>query len=606
MVASTTSTSLIDTTLHFRAGVPYPVQQLLRLTDSEEEYAKLARCALNWRYYLNSQYERTFMQMAEQRTDGVWIAKDTTYESRGAAIQAAKELWKGTRPLFSVASTAVDVDRRLCFKNARPVPVKKDPALEQRFFDKWERDRWKRRNRRSPLYGAVTGQSHLRVIPGELDGNPLAPSRLSVYSPEIMTTLRDQHDYSRLIGAKIEYRYVDRKGPRTMVGGAGAFGSMLGSLLTQGMAEVQSAVGLAPDEEIAVYTMIITEEAYYTFRNHTPFAFDSDLGNSWENRLGKVPVVDVPFNDIGLPLGLPTFESILPAIDAVNEMLSKWNAILNIHADPVILAYGLQPDKEGKPTFTKQITADGTNVWFVSTQPIFTQNQIAAQPRVEFLEYKGGATASLLEYLQMVKADVEAALPEAAYKKAARKSGSARESEIDLQPLEDKLGEIRETHFDAAEDAMQMALVADDLAAGRLTTGNVREAIEEARSKYDLTFHADPVLPLDRATEAQIINVLKADNIISERGAMERAGMTFRQIEEEQAQKEQEHKDFLRRERERLALYAEFGMKAPAPPNGQSRPSPNATQQTQQGQAVRAANGATRNQPNTNPNSRRD
>jgi hypothetical protein len=597
--------SLVDVQYHNDPALPYVVRQLLSLTGGQYEQERAARCALNWRYYHNTQYEREFLEATT--VEGTVRA---TSREPGAELQARKELWHGIQPLFTVASTAVNVDQQLLWKGARPQPVEFDPDLEARLTEKWERERWSRIVQRAGLFGAIMGHSYFRVIPGELDGLPGRPSRLHVHSPEEMTVLRDQHHNHRVVAARIEYLYeedVEEARSRNKMQGradqrVGALGgpSGLASWVADGIQGAwRSAVGVERTTEFHVYTMIITEEEYFTFRDHRPYAW-WDMGARWDNSLGVVPVVEIPFIDIGTDMGLPTFANILPTIDTVSELLSMFANVLKIYGDPVGMAINVK-----KSALEKMLAANGASWWFVPPAINYGTNTQAPQPDFRFIEPQFSSAPSLLQYVNKVTSDAEAAMPEAGYKRAEDRAGSGYEARLDMMPMEDKALAFRGTHYAALEDALQMALVADDVSkeGGRVSPDEVRERIEAAREKYDMTIYADPVIPRDRSTESQIISSKYADGLITKRKARLLDGLTYRQVLDEEAQEKREFTEMMRMQREWLEMHAQMGMKAPAMPQGSAGRGMTAgtrpTAQTQPGQGISAANSRTAGQPNS-------
>lgn len=567
----------------FNEGLPAEVRQLLQMSGGEYERTRSERIALNWRYYKNTQYDPDFLSVGSALT--------------ASEIQRAKQLWEGIRPLYNICTDAVDKDVELCFKSARPLPFERNKAMYARFQEKWETEHWGLEQDRSVFYGAALGSSYLRVIEGYLEGNNNAPSRLSVYSPEIMTVLRDQHIHNRIIAAKIEYQYVEESTkPRSLLGGvAGWVAPYIG-------VDVNRAVGLSSNEEVHTKTIIITREAYYTFRDGTLWAF-GDLGNSWPNRLGVVPIVDVPFKDIGEDLGLPTFHNILPTLDAVNELASFFGNIVRMNGDPQLIAYGIDP----KSNIVKSTESDGTaNVWFVPLPANF-QGALQQQPaRFEYLVWKGESAAPMLDYLKMVKADCEREIPEMQIKSAGTRTGSGFERSLDQQDLQAKLDKVRQVQFAACEEALQMGMVVDDINKSNdyLLPGDFEEKLQEARKNYDMFIQADTVLPRDRTAESQSRNTDVADKVISAYTARLERGMTYVEADEEERRIEEERQKEIRWAGE-LAKATAAAMPQPAQPV-QPRNGTKPTPATKRGQPIASANKSQRGQPGTRANNPSD
>jgi hypothetical protein len=229
-------------------------------------------------------------------------------------------------------------------------------------------------------------------------------------------------------------------------------------------------------------------------------------------------------------------------------------------ADAPIIAYGLS----GKSKFDKTLNASGQTVWTIPFPMDFTGH--AQMPRLEYLELKAGSLSSMLDFVARIQKDVEAALPEMQLKSATQRTGSGYEAQVEKQGIIDKIESIRETQFDATEDILQMALVADDVGGEVLPFGKGLEMLEDARAKYDLTIWADSVLPKSRAEESQIESVSLADGVITMRDARLQRGLSYSQVLEVEKQEEVEFNQMLERERKWLELHAEFGVSAPPMP----------------------------------------
>lgn len=579
--------------------LPVVVRQLLQMTGSQYEADLQERYGLNWRYYENSEYDPLLLAVEKDPVLNKLVPKGS---DPGALTQAEKQLWSGIKPLFNIATRAVNVDRSRIFKAARPVPIKRDDKLEDRLNDKWERHAWRRRVKQSPLYGAIMGNSRLRIIPGDLDPTtPNAKSRLEVYSPEIMSVLRDQHNHNRVIAAKIEYWYSEQTVERPRSG-------VLGGLAQYVPSFMKASVGLNENEDLHLYTMIILEDSYYTFRDHDLYAYSKELGNSWENTLGMVPVIDVPFIDTGKDTGMATFEAMIPTMDAVNELATMFGQIVKMHADPPILAYGFS----SKTKFTKVLSDDGTTIWYIPFPPQFTgTNTQSMRPDIKFLEWSASNFSPLLDFLKMAKDDAESVIPEAAFGGAGGQSrkGSGFEAVVDMTPLDDKLGDIREDQFDAIELALQMAMIADDINEEHeiLTPEEAQERLQDARTKYDMKILADPILPADKTAASQQRSVDIADGIISKHtGRLER-GMSYREADEEQKLIDTERKQEIEWARQ-LAEATASATPPAATSTGAASGSSNktlttkATQATQKSGTLQAASKPGGTQPNKRPN----
>lgn len=91
------------------------------------------------------------------------------------------------------------------------------------------------------------------------------------------------------------------------------------------------------DGQPHVYTMVITPEMYQTFRDGEPFAYYADRSGTllpeWPNEYGFVPVVHVPFDDIGKKFGMTGYASSLPKIHELNDAASLLNDNIRKHVN---------------------------------------------------------------------------------------------------------------------------------------------------------------------------------------------------------------------------------------------------------------------------------
>lgn len=508
-------------------SLPLLVRQMLRQSGSDMERDRLQRWALNHLYYSNEAYSAAVLK--------------SNSELLGSELQRMKNLWSGVKPLFNVLTEAVDVDRDLCFKNARPLPRRRNDALEQRLTEKWDYSDWGLEMDMSPFYGACGGASYLRIIPGVLDGDgdgPARPSRLETHSPETTTVLRSPHNKHRLLAAKIEYQYEEYEDNYGRPNSSMYYGSNRNSAPFGGMwgmaydyrPTVSLATGIPTSGSLHVRTLIITEEEYFIFRDHR-------LIEHIDNTLGVVPVIEVPFKDIGLDMGLPTFHSIIDTVDAVNELASMFGKMIKMNADPVLIAYGV--DLDG---FEKKLDEDGTTTLSIPIPPPTGFAQAGQQPKeVKYLEWSASSGGVLLDFLRMVKEDAAKAMPESLYNqsRSGGNGGGGAGAQVSgfgeimgLQPLVNKMERIREVQFHAAKRALQTALIADDAGDDALDPEEFQARFEEAKRTYDIWIQADPILPRDRASESQIRSVDLADGVIDLHTARLERGMSHREASE--------------------------------------------------------------------------
>jgi hypothetical protein len=342
----------------------------------------------------------------------------------------------------------------------------------------------------------------------------------------------DQHNAHLTLAAKIEYAYME-SGDDVDLRAMAETGGVSGKTSVNSPRLLEATGGFASSgtwsESLHTYTMIITEDAYYTFRDHLLFAYPGNPGgkSSWSNPLGVVPVISVPFIDIAEDMGLPSFHSVLETLDSINELLSLMGNIIQNNGEPILVAYNINPQS----VITKGTTADGTPVWYIPPPPNFGLLQSAAPPRLEYLSIDASNIGAMLEMIERVHADVKRALPESILDQDSAASGtsSGYQGTLLYQGLSAKLGRIRKTDFLATERAAQMALVCDDI---KRRKSDGTKLLEAAKQKYDLVVQADPVLPVDQQQEAASQATDMSNNLLSHKRVLILRGYTEQKADE--------------------------------------------------------------------------
>ena len=188
------------------------------------------------------------------------------------------------------------------------------------------------------------------------------------------------------------------------------------------------------------YAEAITPTEIRTYLNGDPHGYPPAGGGSpnpdrYENPLGFVPIVRAK-NDAEMR---PTFAKATPQIDSVNELSSYLANIIGRHAEPQWAAFGVE---EGE-------LIKGQNVWFFPDNAKL--EAILAQVDIE------GA----LKFIQELKAETKATLPELAFDDLRAKDQIATETlQVQLIELDAKIWKMRRRYDAAMVDAHHMAALA--------------------------------------------------------------------------------------------------------------------------------------------------
>jgi hypothetical protein len=364
-------------------------------------------------------------------------------------------------------------------------------------------------------------------------------ARIEIYSPEIASALYDPHNSKHMLACKIEYMYPEA-GDVFEIDRVMKSGSPAGKISANSNYFSRSSDRWT--EKLHMYTMIVTEEAYYTFRDHKLFGYDGNPGSGspltdWANPLGVVPMVYTPFIDVAEDMGLSTFDSAIDTLDSMNDLASMLGDIVANHADPILLMYGVNP----QAIINKGVTQDGTRVWYIPQAPSYGMLSNPSPPKAEFLEMQAGNVNEFLALVTSIKDDLHQSIAELQLKAGASQSGeSGYDTALRLLLLVRKMSTIRMGDFAGTERAVQVALVMQDI--GRKKQSDGYKLLETAKEKYDLIVRADSPLPKDIAADAARQATDLGNMVMSKREVLLERGKTnteidtiFKQIDDEAA-----------------------------------------------------------------------
>lgn len=436
---------------------------------AETRLQRLIRYNLLWAYYENTMYDSDILASLDA----------------SAAKRAQEVLYTYVKPVFNVCTRAVSVDVGSVL--ADPVRVTSElPGIEQAIVDTWKRSKFQARLNRMLRYGSAYGDAYLRLY-DETSGKP----KIMLHPPTEMDIEVDPHDPDQIERAILTYNYFE-------------------------------------GDKRCDYRMEITADAYYTFLDDEPTTFDGYPAPEWENALRVVPVVPVRLLDYGDVYGAPTFHSVLPQLDAVNEVASQLAQIVRMHADPQLVAYGME-----KQNLSKGATKKGeVPIWYVNGI-----SPVGMPPRLEFLEWSGNVTG-VAEFLTFAKDAVHESLAELHLKKvrdgAAPSGYSVR---LQLTEMLIKIGEMRRNAIEALRQINTLALYA---------LGMVSDIEDAEGGSHDIT--AGDILPADEAADAGLVYQDLENGLIDEEEALKRrhydkkdADAILKRVREAKKQKAEEN-----------------------------------------------------------------
>ncbi len=369
-------------------------------------------------------------------------------------------LYARMRAIFNQVTKIVDTDAR--FTMGERLQVKAEPEVEGAINRLWEWSEFQHEKYLLARYGACCGDAFIKVVDNrawELNPEPDAerPVLLNVLPPDAVSPRYDPHDRRRMVACKIEYVHGRD-----------------------------------------IHKEVITPEEVLLYDGRDP----ERVVKRFENPLGFIPIVHIRNLDIGEEFGLCSFHSLLPTVDAINELASFVFDIAKLYADPVIIGRGMERGSLRKQT----VDADGkpvATVWWVPTP----------EGSFEFLEWKGNLP-DVLAFLDRIQTSIERNTPELALSGLQdRRDVSGYSVSLHLVELSRKIQEMRGSYFSALEKANRMALRIFEMQ-GNGTFANPSHRVI-----------GDPILPVDDERqvrvlqmENQVLRIKSRATVAAERG----------------------------------------------------------------------------------------
>lgn len=186
------------------------------------------------------------------------------------------------------------------------------------------------------------------------------------------------------------------------------------------------------------YAEAITPREIRTYRNGDPFGYNGNP-DRYPNPLGFVPIVETD-NDSE---DRPTFSKVLPQITSLNEFASYLGEVIGRAIDAQWAISGAEQS---------DLTKSGGNVWFLPSDA-------KLQAVIAQIDIPGA-----LAFIQEIKAETKANLPELAFDDLRAKAQIATETlEVQLVELDAKIWKMRRRYDHGLIRAHQMAALAANL-----------------------------------------------------------------------------------------------------------------------------------------------
>lgn len=223
------------------------------------------------------------------------------------------------------------------------------------------------------------------------------------------------------------------------------------------------------------YAEVITPELIRTFKDGELTSF-GEREPEYENAQEFIPYIETVHKRTGSVLGESTFDSVLPMLDAVNEIATALSTVIEKNVAPQWMAMGAEPSDMFKSSEAVWFMPEGSNV------KALTAN----------IDIKG-----VLEFVREIAQNVKDELPEKSFELLkSQKQIAAETLGIMLFDLILKINRVRPNYDDGLERAMRLA----GRAAKKMGLSDIAVLDSE-----ELQINSErQMLPIDPVTELKI------------------------------------------------------------------------------------------------------
>jgi len=370
-----------------------------------------------------------------QRYDMAWgFYSNTVYDNLAAYLAATypsgSQLYRYTKGLrnpvpswceFYVTNTwggVLDLMAGDGGEKPSALPILTDnDALRPAIAKLWQWSNWNSKRNLATLYSAAMGDAFIVVV----DSPAAGKAYMQVRRPSEFTDL-EWDDFGHIKQATMEYKAEDERGV------AYTYKQVI--------------------EHPAVWGGAFTR--YSTYKDNRPFAYPENVQDGqatwqWQVPYDFVPVVHIPFKDIGEGWGALGYSATLHKIDAANALASLLHAQVGKTVNPAYVAYGVQAGN---------VTVDSTQqdeipILYINKPP----SEAKLEPLVSEIDLAGA-----LALLDSQLADIARDLPELRMSEAMRSGLSGEALGRAFSDVAARVEAVRANHDSGLVRAQQMAI----------------------------------------------------------------------------------------------------------------------------------------------------
>jgi len=278
------------------------------LSDSSYESNRLARYQMAWGFYQNNIYNQLTTYLAATYPTGSQIYKYT--KGLRNPIPAWVDFY-----VTNVWGGQLDLEAGNGQEKPSALPIiTENDALRPAIAKLWQWSNWNAKRNLATTYSAALGDTFIVVV----DSPRAGKAYMQVRRPSEFTAI-DWDDFGHVKRCVIEYKADDEQGK---------------------VYDFKQII-----EHPSVWGGKFTR--YQTYKDNRPFAFPENVLDGmatweWEVPYDFVPVVHVPFKDVGEDWGALGYSATIPKIDAANSLASLLNSQIGKTVNPAYVAFGIQ------------------------------------------------------------------------------------------------------------------------------------------------------------------------------------------------------------------------------------------------------------------------
>lgn len=420
--------------------------------------ARMARYDRLWALYQNTAYDRLTTYLASYPANHRLYTK-----TRGLRnpLGAYVDFWQA-----NIWGGMLDMDAGDGDEDASALPIRTDnerirPAIAQI----WQWSNWGSNRQIVTLHGSALGDAIIQVVDNPTAGKVYMRAR---YPSEVDDLLWD--DFGNVKRCVFEYGAKDDNGI---------------SYTYKEIIEHPSVHGLGGGTR------------FRTFKNNTPFAYPGNLYDGanvseWFAPYDFVPVVHIPFIDVGVDWGTVGYAQVVRLIDEASAKASIINDQLNKELNPPLVARGLRP-----ADLTWTVNDNSVPVVYIPKAPADAD----LQPLLWDMNIDD-AVASLATDIEQIKE----LLPELQFTRDLRSGMSGAALRTAYAPLISKIQGIRANFDDRLVRAQNMALAIGGIRNyGPEFSGITADSYSSGQ--LDHAIGARPVLPRGQTEELEALKL---------------------------------------------------------------------------------------------------